>query len=236
MLRTSHCCFPIWLSGCLAGFVNSQKGSTMEFDVHCPNYLGSLAIMGSLLGAGEMWGSCLICFNLWSSVVLIAVYGFHFPFSASNTLWVFLLPNRVLSSCVCQSVGVRLFVDLAGRSQARAPPISPIPGLSLWRKCAWEGGGFGRTSRFSERRQRGRFPRVGENCCVDLIGLVICLGSSRHSGSYCPRPGSVVLFISSLWAPGPSRKFSFFSFHWQRWGCSFIGCFSVNLKKLVLSS
>ena len=64
MLRTSHCCFPILLSGCLAGFVNSQKGSTMEFDVHCPNYLGSLAIMGSLLGAGEMWGSCLICFNL----------------------------------------------------------------------------------------------------------------------------------------------------------------------------
>lgn len=23
----------------------------MEFDVHCPNYLGSLAVVGSLLGA-----------------------------------------------------------------------------------------------------------------------------------------------------------------------------------------
>ena len=51
MLHTSHCCFPIWLSGCLAGFVNSQKGSAMEFDVHCPTYLGSLAVVGSLLGA-----------------------------------------------------------------------------------------------------------------------------------------------------------------------------------------
>ena len=32
--------------------------------------------------------------------------------------------------------------------------------------------------RFSERRQRGKFPRVRENCCVDLIRLVICLGRS----------------------------------------------------------
>lgn len=146
MLRTSHCCFPIWLSGCLAGFVNSQKGGTMEFDINCPNYLGSLAMMGSLLGARGMWGSCLICFNLWSSVVLIAVYGFHFPFSASNTPWVFLLPNRVLSSCVCQSVGVRLFVDLAGRSQARPLLLIQYQVFFSEGNVNVEGGGFGRTS------------------------------------------------------------------------------------------
>lgn len=45
-----------------------------------------------------------------------------------NTLWVFLLPDRVLSLCVCQSVRVRLFVDLLGRPQSGAPPVlKPVP-------------------------------------------------------------------------------------------------------------
>lgn len=137
--------FPYLALRMLSGFVNSQKGSTMEFDVNCPNYLGSLAMMGSLLGARGMWGSCLICFNLWSSVLLIAVYGFHFPFSASNTAWVFLLPNRVLSSCVCQSVGIRPFVDLAGRSQARPLLLIQYRVFFSEGNVNVEGGGFGRT-------------------------------------------------------------------------------------------
>ena len=43
--------FPCLLSGCLAGFVNSQKGHSREFDFRCPNYLRSQAMVGSLLGA-----------------------------------------------------------------------------------------------------------------------------------------------------------------------------------------
>lgn len=144
-----------------------------------------------------MWGSCLICFNLWSSVVLIAVYGFHFPFSASNTPWVFLLPNRVLSSWVWQSVGVRLFVDLAGRSQARAPPINPIPSLFLWRKCEcgrrkiWED--FWGSLR--EGRE-GSSPESGRTAALTWFAWSFVWAGARHSGSCCPCPGSVVLFIS----------------------------------------
>lgn len=110
-----------------------------------------------LLGARGNTGSCLICFHLRSSVVPAAVYGLHFPFSAFNTLWVFLLPDRVLSPYVCQSVGVRSFVDLAGRPQAGAPPVvKPIPSPSSEGDVNEEEGGCGRLLRFPEKGSRRR--------------------------------------------------------------------------------
>lgn len=57
-------------------------------------------------------------------MVPVAVYELHFPFPAFNTQRVFLLPNRVLSPCVCLFVGVRLFVDLAGRPSGRGHSCS----------------------------------------------------------------------------------------------------------------
>lgn len=91
-------------------------------------------------------------------MVPAAVYGLHFPFSAFNLLWVFLLPNRVLSPHVCLPVGASSLVDLAGRPQAGAPlVVKPMPSPSSEGNVNEEEGGCGRPLRFPERGSgRGR--------------------------------------------------------------------------------
>lgn len=121
MLWASHCCFPVlWMPGRFYKFSGELQGIQCSLSP----LFGRLGCDGVPAGGQVTWGSCLICFNLQVLVVPVAVYGLHFPFSAFNTQQVFLLPNRVLSPCVCLFVGIKLFVDLAGRPSGRGHPCS----------------------------------------------------------------------------------------------------------------
>lgn len=165
---------------------------------------------------GETGGSCLVCFNLSSSVVPVAVYELHFPFSALNTLRVFLLPNRVLSPCVCLPVGVGLFVGLAGRPRAEAPPVpQAIPSPSS------EGHVRGR-SRFGRlevprEERRCTVPLSRESCWVDLTCFVACFTAASHERWQLLSVSGVSRLGHPLVSSSQSQLEVFFgSFHWQR--------------------
>lgn len=147
-------------------------------------------------------------------MVPVAVYGLHFPFSAFNTLWVFLLPDRVLSLCVCRSVRVRLFVDLAGRLQSGAPPVlKPVPKSFPLKEIegGMSGGWVGRFLTSLEQREV-EVPTSREflqKVEWSWFAWSFVSAAAIHSGSSCTCPVVPELWIYP-WALSPQSQLEVF--------------------------
>lgn len=178
-------------------------------------------IVSTIWEAALWWSRCWgpgetcapVWFNLWSSVVPAAVYGLHFPLSAFNTLWVFLLPNRVLSPYGCQSRGGQVVCGSCRKALGRGPFCCQTHTKSFPLKEMWmrkkEGVGGSRGSLGGNKRSKENY---WVNCCV------LCSSSSwpQWQQLYMSRHHLSSLSLS-FELPVLARKF-FLSFHCQRWG------------------